>query len=1473
MVCRVPLTPSETGLEYAAGMYPMLTLSRILKSALLLILLALSFAPRTQGAGTEDFIINLALDKPVATSGPTYSGLLASALTDGDPATFSHPLASAGTLNYYFEIDLGRSYKIDRILIRNRNDGCCPERLTRYGVELYADQGGELGVLNWTVTLRANNSNSGVGGVDTLRATNSAAGSFQGRFVRIVNRSGSGYNPQLAEVEVYGAQPPTIRLFQADEDTLSPGQSTTLRWELLNALSATLTPDFGLVSATQGSRVIQPTATTLYTLTASNEAGVVTSSLPVGVNVTLLPPRINEFMASNGGSVSDEDGEATDWIELYNPNPYGLRVGGYFLTDDPTNKTQWVFPDAKIGPHGFRLVFASDKDRRDPNAELHTNFKLDAKGDYLALIARDGSEVLQQFPTNYPAARQFSKQRDNISYGFDSLGKLGFFRPASPAATNGISYDGVVADTSFSIGRGFYETNLSVAISTATEGASIFFTLNGKEPNATNSILYVKPILITNTTVLRAVAFKPGWAPTDVDTQTYLYLSNVIKSSVMKTSITRNAAYAPQMYSALRDVPSVSLVTSSPANDTSEVAGSFEWLNPDGSPGGHARCGARWFGGAFTFFEKKSFRLYFRSEYGDSKLRYPLFAGHDHGTMPVDTFDEIELRSGSHDMTERGFYMSNIFTDDTVLEMGGLNPHGRFVHLYLNGTYWGLYHLRERWAASMHANYLGGAKEDYESVNGNWNVGGWADPGTPYDGDGSTWTKIKALRKKYDSVKPYVDVPEFVDYMLMWMFGGSEDEYRCVGPKVPGSGFKFYLNDADGWFCGSYYCAAGDRTARGAPGRSAGDGPGSLFSTLFAENNPEYRILLADHIHAALFNNGPLTPGRNLARLSVRCDQIQRAFYAEAARWLYLSPSEWASRRDQVRKDWLSVRTAQALSEWRNAGFYPKLDAPSLAQPGGVALPEFTVEFKGPTNKTIYFTLNGEDPRLPGGAISSQAHSYSLVATNQSLIPQGSSWRWFTDRDGLGRSDVVVGSSSWSATNWKHPDFNDASWSVGPGQLGYGEGDEATVIPSGEGTNHWVTSYFRHAFDVQNPGSIALMSLRLKRDDGAIVYLNGAPLTRSSMTTAVATGTTQGTTAADDGQTFVAVSVSADLLRQGRNLIAVELHQNPLGDDASFDLELLASRPKPVSGTLPTLTHNTVLRARSKDGITWSALNEVFFQIGDSAVSPGDIAISELNFNPPGADQTEFIELANLSDRAVNLRGSRFTNGIDYVFPNTRDTLLIPGQRLVLVNDLFHFQQLYGIDVPVAGVYFGTLNNGGERLTLINPSEEILSSIRYGGAKPWPVGADGGGYTLVLAYPGLGLDSPSAWRTSTRTNGSPAGSDSTLFSGDAVADMDGDGVPAIVEYALGTSDQDPASGAHSVVTHLDDSGRFTVSFSRRLGADDIRLEVESSQDLVHWMPALFLSTRNLSNGIAEETWGMATSEKGSVFLRVLTRSR
>jgi hypothetical protein len=645
---------------------------------------------------------------------------------------------------------------------------------------------------------------------------------------------------------------------------------------------------------------------------------------------------------------------------------------------------------------------------------------------------------------------------------------------------------------------------------------------------------------------------------------------------------------------------------------------------------------------------------------------------------------------------------------------------------------------------------------------------------------------------------------------------------------------------------------------------------------LFAEGHSDYRTLLADRIYAALFNDGALTPARNAARLNERCDQIQRAFLAEAARWNYLSPASWAARRDSVLSNWLPGRTAQALEEWRGAGFYPTLDAPTLNRQGGLVATNFQVAFVGPATGTIYYTTNGDDPRLPGGGIAASAWGYSSGGgISETLIPAGARWRWYTDATGLGNSDIVEGHPSWSATNWKHPDFEDGAWSEGPAQLGYGEGDEATVIPFGNDPNNkWVSSYFRRNFTATNIADLIGLTLRLKRDDGAIIYLNGAEAARSSMPAGVVTGTTAAVGATDDGQTYNLISLSPSLLRAGANTIAVELHQTaPTTSDASFDLELLAVHPNIAGGSLPVLTRNTVLKCRAKNGSQWSALNEAFFQVGPTAVDSIDLVVSELNFNPLGDDTTEFVELMNISSRAVNLRGAWFTNGIDFAFPNNRDVLMAPSQKLVLVKDLFAFQQRYGLDVPVFGVYFGSLDNAGESLTLATASSNVLTSFHYDDALPWPVDADGGGYTLVLSHPELGVTNALAWRTSVAPNGTPGGSDGTFFSGTPDLDADGDGLPAFVEYAFGTSDNDPMSGPGVVSAGFDTEGRFTVTFPRNLGADDAIIAVEYSADLRAWFPADLLSTRTAGGSTAIEIWGAPTLGQSQLFLRLFILRR
>ena len=120
---------------------------------------------------------------------------------------------------------------------------------------------------------------------------------------------------------------------------------------------------------------------------------------------------ISEFLARNSTSIRDEDGERSDWIELFNAGPESVELGGWHLTDDAAEPTKWTFPPWELEPGQYLVVFASDKDRARPGAELHANFKLAGEGEYLALVRPDGRTPASEFAPQYPP------QEPDIAYG------------------------------------------------------------------------------------------------------------------------------------------------------------------------------------------------------------------------------------------------------------------------------------------------------------------------------------------------------------------------------------------------------------------------------------------------------------------------------------------------------------------------------------------------------------------------------------------------------------------------------------------------------------------------------------------------------------------------------------------------------------------------------------------------------------------------------------------------------------------------------------------------------------------------------------------------------------------------------------------------------------------------------------------------------------------------------------------------
>jgi hypothetical protein len=190
-----------------------------------------------------------------------------------------------------------------------------------------------------------------------------------------------------------------------------------------------------------------------------------------------------------------------------------------------------------------------------------------------------------------------------------------------------------------------------------------------------------------------------------------------------------------------------------------------------------------------------------------------------------------------------------------------------------------------------------------------------------------------------------------------------------------------------------------------------------------------------------------------------------------------------------------------------------------------------------------------------------------------------------------------------------------------------------------------------------------------------------------------------------------------------------------------------------------TILSNGVLKARVKDGTTWSALHEILLNTGQDLNA---LKITEIHYNPVAENliagsEFEFIEFKNSGTTALSLSGVQFAEGISYRFPN--DVEINPGGFVVLASNASSFKQRYGF--PPIGEYNGQLENAGERLTLVSVADDTILSLRYNDKSPWPEQADGAGYSLVPRDSnGFGDPTqPGYWTASGNIHGSPGADD------------------------------------------------------------------------------------------------------------------
>ncbi len=526
--------------------------------------------------------------------------------------------------------------------------------------------------------------------------------------------------------------------------------------------------------------------------------------------------------------------------------------------------------------------------------------------------------------------------------------------------TRGVSAAGPVVPT----GSGFYDGPVRVTI----EGgeSKMYWTTDGTVPSARNGKLYEGALTITNTTVLRVAGFRNGEMVGGVTTHSYIFPREVIRQTGEGFPArwgTNNGAAVPAYYAmssrivsesreeierGLKAIPTVSLVLApqdifgwergiyAHPKETGgewERAGSFEFLTVDGKAGIQVNCGVRIQGGWNRRPEespKHAFRVVFKKKYGPGKLKYPLFG-------EKEEFDSLILRAGCNNSwlhwsgVERGRaeFIRDQWMRETHGEMGQLSAKGRFVHLYLNGLYWGVYNIAERPDASFAAAHLGGAPEDYDSFNADKTV----------EGDRVAWTELmrrvnRGLKtpEDFSAVAELLEMESFIDYMVVNFYGANADwdrasNWYAARRRSPSGKFRFFVWDAE-----RTLEAVNDNTMAFDDDES----PPRIFHRL-AENE-EFRRLFSKQVAKHLLNEGVLTGKAAAARYRNWSEQLELPIVAESARWgeyrfsvhrykegpyeVYTRDQHWRPEVERLVSKYFPERAAVVLEQFRARGLW-----------------------------------------------------------------------------------------------------------------------------------------------------------------------------------------------------------------------------------------------------------------------------------------------------------------------------------------------------------------------------------------------------------------------------------------------------------------------------------------------------------------------------------------------------------------------
>ena len=845
---------------------------------------------------------------------------------------------------------------------------------------------------------------------------------------------------------------------------------------------------------------------------------------------------INEILASNHSGALDPDfSQFADWIELYNNSAADIDLSGWTLTDDFSEPEKWHIPENIILPaHGYLLIWADGT-----GLGLHSNFKLDNAGEVVGLYAPDGTAM---------DTLSFGEQVSDVSFGRSpvDLNVLLYFENPTPDgenSTEGVETSLQSAQVEINKPSGFYTGAIDVTLSTVN--GTIRYTTDGSTPNRF-SPEYHTPLKISSTTVLKTGSFAPNLLPGPVETRT-LFINEDVHLPVFSLTTEPDFLWDPDI--------GIYVDENISARKSWERPATLEFFDANGYLAFSRQADIRLFGRTAIYIPQKSLSIFLRD-----RLNYPLFPD-----MELHEFDAFLLRSSSDDWHQTMFrdgFIQKWVQDHMNVDTQAYRP----AVLFINGAYWGIHNIREKYNESYVETHDGVDRDNVDILyidERNEDVEVVAGDRAHYDAlIDFISTHDVSLEENYDVVASLVDIDNLIDYVIAQAHIGNRSwahNIRAWRPRTTDGKWRWMIFDLDRGFRYASYNSLEEMANRFHPFSELLTN--DIFKNRFIGRFVEYMndsfsparvVPLLDSLRSVI---APEMPnhiqrwdgfcGNNVCGISSM--ELWQDYVAEMRNIVGMRP---ATVRQQLIDLFDLDSVVQLDLQVQQPGYgYIELGQQTTIRHdySGQFFQNTIVPLKAGANDGFYFV---------GWRQSAQR--------SQIVLPRESLWTFFDK----GYSPGV---------DWMNAGFDDSGWASGPAELGYGDGDERTVVDYGpDSGDKYVTTYFRSSFQISEISAVEQLIFKLKRDDGALVYLNGQEVLRSNMPGGEIQYDTRANDSTGDEDAFFEFFVNPGGLVVGENVVAVEVHQRSASSsDISFDLEIEAVTS---SGTGGIISENPELR-------------------------------------------------------------------------------------------------------------------------------------------------------------------------------------------------------------------------------------------------------------------------------------------------------